>query len=85
MKLTSRQRAVIALVCEGLAIKQIADRLGVSISATKRLLEKLFSRLDVHSSTGLATAFLLARGGGRLTSGRTAIFRTKRKGAKVGV
>ena len=63
--LSRRQEEVAKLLLEDhLSRKQVAHRMGLSVSATKRHQELLFARLHVKSRVGLATflaEFLLAR------------------------
>jgi two-component system nitrate/nitrite response regulator NarL len=50
---TTRERAVLALVFEGLANKEIADRIGVSESAVKGTLQQLFTKTGVRTRSQL--------------------------------
>jgi DNA-binding NarL/FixJ family response regulator len=52
---TPREREIIALVCEGLANKQIAARLHLSSSTVHNHLTSIFSKLHVSSRLELAT------------------------------
>ncbi len=47
--LTSRERDTLGLMCEGLADKEIAARLGVSPNTVRNHVAALYSKLDVHS------------------------------------
>jgi PAS domain S-box-containing protein len=47
--LTSRERDSLGLMCEGLADKEIAARLGVSPNTVRNHVAALYSKLDVHS------------------------------------
>ena len=49
--LTPRERAVLALVAEGLPNKLVADRLGVAERTVKFHLASVFAKLDAHSRT----------------------------------
>jgi two-component system, NarL family, nitrate/nitrite response regulator NarL len=55
LKLTERERQVLSFVFEGLANKQIADRLQISETAVKSSLQQLFAK------TGVRTRSLLMR------------------------
>jgi two-component system nitrate/nitrite response regulator NarL len=48
-KLTERERRVLSFVFEGLANKQIADRLNVSETAVKASLQQLFTKTGVRT------------------------------------
>ena len=52
--LTIREREVLALVCRGLANKQIARRLGISEKTVKTHLGKAFQRIGVSDRTQAA-------------------------------
>lgn len=45
--LTERERQVVALICEGLPNKQIAQRLAISETTTRHHLTSIFDKLDV--------------------------------------
>ena len=47
--LTNREREILALLADGLANKQIAERLGISTNTVKTHLELLFDKLGVSS------------------------------------
>lgn len=55
---TSRERQVLALVFEGLANKQIADRLQISESAVKSALQQLFGKTGVRTRSQLVRIVL---------------------------
>lgn len=55
---TARERAVLALVFEGLINKQIADRLGVSESSVKATLQQLFAKTGVRTRSQLVRIVL---------------------------
>jgi len=46
---TQRERQVLVLVFEGLANKEIAERIGVSESSVKATLQQLFAKTGTHS------------------------------------
>jgi two-component system nitrate/nitrite response regulator NarL len=52
-KLTERERRVLSLIFEGLANKQIADRLQISESAVKACLQQLFAKTGVRTRSQL--------------------------------
>jgi DNA-binding NarL/FixJ family response regulator len=55
---TARERAVLAHVFEGLANKEIADRLGVSESSIKATLQQLFAKTGVRTRSQLVRIVL---------------------------
>jgi two-component system nitrate/nitrite response regulator NarL len=57
-KLTDRERQVLQYVFEGLANKEIADRLHASESAVKATLQQLFSKTGVRTRSQLVRAAL---------------------------
>ncbi|HLY19344.1 MAG TPA: response regulator transcription factor [Bryobacteraceae bacterium] len=57
-KLTDRERQVLRHVFEGLANKEIADRLQVSESAVKTTLQQLFSKTGVRTRSQLVRTAL---------------------------
>jgi two-component system nitrate/nitrite response regulator NarL len=57
-KLTERERQVLSLVFEGLANKQIADRLQVSEAAVKASLQQLFAKTGVRTRSQLVRVAL---------------------------
>ena len=57
-KLTERERQVLCFVFEGLANKQIADRLQVSEAAIKASLQQLFSKTGVRTRSQLVRVAL---------------------------
>jgi two-component system, NarL family, nitrate/nitrite response regulator NarL len=57
-KLTDRERNVLSFVFEGLANKQIADRLDVSESAVKASLQQLFGKTGVRTRSQLVRVAL---------------------------
>jgi two-component system, NarL family, nitrate/nitrite response regulator NarL len=52
-RLTERERRVLSSIFEGLANKQIADRLGISESAVKACLQQLFAKTGVRTRSQL--------------------------------
>ena len=52
-RLTERERRVLSYIFEGLANKQIADRLGISESAIKACLQQLFAKTGVRTRSQL--------------------------------
>jgi two-component system nitrate/nitrite response regulator NarL len=57
-KLTERERQVLQLVFEGLANKEIADRLQVSESSVKATLQQLFAKSGVRTRSQLVRTAL---------------------------
>jgi two-component system, NarL family, nitrate/nitrite response regulator NarL len=55
---TGRERAVLALVFEGLANKEIADRIDVSESSVKGTLQQLFTKTGVRTRSQLVRIVL---------------------------
>ncbi|HXW55984.1 MAG TPA: response regulator transcription factor [Candidatus Cybelea sp.] len=53
IRLTERERRVLSLIFEGLANKQIADRLQISESAVKACLQQLFGKTGVRTRSQL--------------------------------
>jgi len=51
--LTPRQKEVLQLLAEGLSMKEIAERLGVSIKTVEAHRANLMERLDIHDIPGL--------------------------------
>ncbi len=51
--LTVRESEVLQLVAEGLANKQVADALGISIKTVEKHRQKLMDKLDIHDTAGL--------------------------------
>ncbi|WP_404423022.1 response regulator [Nibricoccus sp. IMCC34717] len=51
--LTSREAEVLQLVAEGLANKQIAAELGISIKTVEKHRQQLMDKLDIHETAGL--------------------------------
>lgn len=55
-RLTRRERQVLRAVCEGLANKEIAERLGVSENTVKSFLQQLFEKTGVRTRAQLVAA-----------------------------
>jgi len=53
ISLTSRETEVLQLVAEGLANKQIAAELGISIKTVEKHRQSLMDKLNVHDTAGL--------------------------------
>ena len=53
-RLSPRESEVLQLVMHGLANKEIADRLGVTVAAVKWHLQHIYEKLHVHSRTEAA-------------------------------
>ena len=54
-ELTPREQQVLELVAEGLANREIADKLGISTRTAQKHLENLFKKVGVHDRTELVT------------------------------
>ena len=59
--LTRREREVLALLADGLANKEIAQRLNRSVRTVETHRERIMRKLSIHSVAGL-TKYALARG-----------------------
>jgi DNA-binding NarL/FixJ family response regulator len=57
-RLTERERSVLSCVFEGLANKEIAERIGVSESSVKATLQQLFSKTGVRTRSQLVRVTL---------------------------
>ncbi|MBW8781225.1 MAG: response regulator transcription factor [Verrucomicrobia bacterium] len=69
-RLTSRESEVLQLVAEGLANKQIAAELGISIKTVEKHRQHLMNKLNIHDTAGLtrhAIASGVIRGKSELT------------------
>ena len=64
--LTPRQRQVLALLAEGLATPQIAQRMAVSVNTVRTHVNVLLHRLGVHSRLRAVALYADAAGAGRL-------------------
>lgn len=60
-RLTARETEVLQLVAEGLANKQIAGSLGISIKTVEKHRQKVMDKLSIHETAGL-TRYALAQG-----------------------
>ena len=60
-ELTPREREVLELVVHGLANKEIADRLNLTVEAVRWHLKHIYQKLHVHSRTEAALKFRPAK------------------------
>ena len=60
-RLTDREKQVLKLVAEGLANKEVADVLGISVKTAMSHREKVMEKLGLHNRTELVR-FALRRG-----------------------
>jgi DNA-binding NarL/FixJ family response regulator len=60
-RLTARETQVLQLVAEGLANKQIAGTLGISVKTVEKHRQQVMDKLGIHETAGL-TRYALARG-----------------------
>jgi DNA-binding NarL/FixJ family response regulator len=60
-KLTSRETEVLQLVAEGLANKQIAGELSISIKTVEKHRQQAMNKLNIHSVAGL-TRYAISKG-----------------------
>ena len=60
-KLTSRETEVLQLVAEGLANKQIAGELSISIKTVEKHRQQAMNKLNIHDIAGL-TRYAMSRG-----------------------
>lgn len=58
ISLTSKEKEIIYFVCEGLANKEIAEKLNISEQTVKAHLHKIFKKLGISSRTQLISIFL---------------------------
>jgi DNA-binding NarL/FixJ family response regulator len=56
--LTRRRRQVAKLACRGLSNREIAEKLGVIEGTVKVHLHAVYEKLNIHSRTKLAIAFM---------------------------
>ncbi len=63
VKLSKRETEILELLTQGLANKEIADRLGLSIETVRVHLKRVYDKLHVHSRTEAAMRYRDARGG----------------------
>lgn len=57
-ELSPQENAVLAGLAEGLAYKQIADQLGVSIHTVRNYIRRIYEKLHVHTRTEAVAKFL---------------------------
>lgn len=60
-RLTSREVEVLQLVAEGLANKQVAAELGISVKTVEKHRQRLMEKLKIHDTAGL-TRYAIAAG-----------------------
>jgi DNA-binding NarL/FixJ family response regulator len=60
-QLTSRETELLQLIAEGLANKQVAAELGISIKTVEKHRQHLMEKLNIHDIAGL-TRYAIARG-----------------------
>jgi DNA-binding NarL/FixJ family response regulator len=60
-QLTSRETELLQLIAEGLANKQVASELGISIKTVEKHRQHLMEKLNIHDIAGL-TRFAIAEG-----------------------
>jgi DNA-binding NarL/FixJ family response regulator len=58
ISLTSKEKDIIFLVCEGLSNKEIADKLNISEQTVKAHLHRIFRKFNISSRTQLINIFL---------------------------
>lgn len=61
VKLSKRETEILELLCEGLANKEIADRLDISVETVRVHLKHVYEKLHVRSRTEAAMKFRDAR------------------------
>ena len=64
INLSPRETEILELLCEGLANKEIADRLGISIETVRVHLKHIYEKLHVRSRTEAAMKFRDSREAG---------------------
>ena len=57
VKLSKRETEILERLCEGLANKEIADRLTISVETVRVHLRRIYEKLHVHSRTEAAMKF----------------------------
>ena len=57
IKLSKRETEILELLTKGLANKEIADRLGISVETVRVHLRRVYEKLHVHSRTEAAMKF----------------------------
>jgi DNA-binding NarL/FixJ family response regulator len=60
-ELTSRETEVLQLIAEGLANKQIAAELGISIKTVEKHRQQAMNKLNIHDIAGL-TRYAMSKG-----------------------
>lgn len=65
VKLSKRETEILELLTQGLANKEIADRLGLSTETVRVHLKRIYDKLHVHSRTEAAVKYRDTGGGGR--------------------
>jgi DNA-binding NarL/FixJ family response regulator len=60
-KLTTREREIVALLCEGDSSKHVARKLDLSVATVRKHRENIMAKLDVHSVAELIALALRAR------------------------
>ena len=60
-RLTSREAEVLQLVAEGLANKQIASELAISIKTVEKHRQQAMNKLNIHDIAGL-TRYAMSKG-----------------------
>jgi DNA-binding NarL/FixJ family response regulator len=61
VQLTSRESEVLQLIAEGLANKQIASELGISIKTVEKHRQQVMNKLNIHDVAGL-TRYAISKG-----------------------
>ena len=61
VKLTNRERQVLAMIAEGQSNKEMASKMGVGVRTVETHRERMMAKLDIHSVAGL-TKFAIANG-----------------------
>jgi two-component system nitrate/nitrite response regulator NarL len=61
VKLTNRERQVLAMIAEGQSNKEMASKMGVGVRTVETHRERMMSKLNIHSVAGL-TKFAIANG-----------------------
>lgn len=56
--ITRRESEIIALVCEGMTYRQIAERLFITSFTVNQHLKKIYTKLNVHSKSELVSKIL---------------------------
>ncbi len=59
--LTSRESEVLQLIAEGMANKQIADELSISIKTVEKHRQQVMNKLHIHDVAGL-TRYAISKG-----------------------